>query len=183
MDDAWVLGALAGKGGHVPTLEPHILILPPLMREVVDEGVCAGWIVGVGPAIEQGVTPQSQGRVTCCGRGRAGTQGGLDLSLGCAAVSVCDLGVTLLPPDWISVSLMKLGTRGQLESRSDLASWMGGGCKETKELFAKGGPWLMQVKRWSHTAAWAQGYSGAAFPGAWAGRHKGCASGTRQGLV
>lgn len=71
MDDAWVVGKLVGKGG---VMFWHLRLVPTYSfttyerisgGEVVNEGVCAGWRVGVGPATGQGVTPQSQGRVTC----------------------------------------------------------------------------------------------------------------------
>lgn len=77
MDDAWVAGGLARKGGgtfrHL-SLVPTSFTTYERVREVVDEGVCAGWRVGVGPAVGQGVTPQSQGWVMCWEELRAGTQ-------------------------------------------------------------------------------------------------------------
>ena len=53
MDDAWVAGGLAGKGGgtfrHL-SLVPTSFTTYERVREVVDEGVCAGWRVGAGGA-------------------------------------------------------------------------------------------------------------------------------------
>lgn len=80
MDDAWVVGGLVGKGG---VMLWHLRLVPTYSfttyerisgGEVVDEGVCPGWRVGVGPAAGQGVTPQSQGRVTCWEELGAGTR-------------------------------------------------------------------------------------------------------------
>ena len=74
----WRAGGLAGKGGgtfrHLSLVPTSSFTTYKRVREVVDEGVCAAWRVGVGPAVGQGVTPQSQGRVTCWEELRAGAQ-------------------------------------------------------------------------------------------------------------
>lgn len=120
---------------------------------------------GGGPCHGAGSYTPVSGQGDVLGGAWGWHSGGLDLSLGCAAVSVCDLGVTLLPPDWISVSLMKLRTQGSWRAEVTWPRGWGGGCKETKGIVCKGRTMVNAGRTMeSHTAGVGPEHSGAALP-------------------